>query len=137
MTPTGVERLLKAGFRSVLVEEGAGARAGFSDLAYEKVGGEVVAGRREGGLIRRGWDVVLGVRGGGDVVKEGGVWIAFVYPQMNRDLVERLRKKNATVIGMDCVPRLLSRAQAFDALSSQASVAGYRAVIEAASVFPR
>lgn len=51
-------------------------------------------------------------------------------------LVDQLQSQGATVFAMDCIPRMLSRGQAFDALSSQANIAGYRAVVEAAHHFP-
>ena len=60
-----------------------------------------------------------------------------IQPAQNTELVEQLAKQNATVFAMDCIPRTLSRGQAFDVLSSQANIAGYRAVIEAANEFGR
>lgn len=64
------------------------------------------------------------------------VLISFLYPAQNRQLIDELAKQKVTAFGMDCIPRI-SRAQVFDALSSMANVAGYRAVIEAANHFPR
>ena len=58
-------------------------------------------------------------------------------PRENTGLVEQLTAQKATVLAMDCIPRLLSRGQAFDALSSQANLAGFRAVIEAAHAYGR
>lgn len=58
-------------------------------------------------------------------------------PAQNKELIEALAAKSADVIAMDCIPRQLSRAQTFDSLSSQANIAGYRAVIEAANHFGR
>ncbi len=59
-----------------------------------------------------------------------------MYPAQNKSLIEALAKKRATVFAMDCVPRI-SRAQVFDALSSMANIAGYKAVLEAANHFGR
>mmetsp|Transcript_21927 Transcript_21927/g.34342 ORF Transcript_21927/g.34342 Transcript_21927/m.34342 type:complete len:921 (-) Transcript_21927:930-3692(-) len=63
--------------------------------------------------------------------------ISFLYPAQNTDLVNKLKAKQMTVFGMDCMPRTLSRAQTFDALSSMANIAGYRAVVESANAFGR
>jgi NAD(P) transhydrogenase len=62
--------------------------------------------------------------------------ISFIHPAQNKDLIDKLSTKQATVFGMDCIPRI-SRAQVFDALSSMANIAGYRAVVEAAQHFGR
>ncbi len=59
--------------------------------------------------------------------------ISYLYPARNRDLLKALSQKRMTAIGMDMIPRTISRAQSFDTLSSQANIAGYRAVIEAGS----
>lgn len=63
--------------------------------------------------------------------------ISFLYPKQNEDLVQQLQAKKATVLAMDCIPRTLSRGQTYDALSSQANISGYRAVLEAAHEFGR
>ena len=62
--------------------------------------------------------------------------ISFMYPGQNKALIEELAKRRATVFGMECVPRI-SRAQVFDALSSMANIAGYKAVLEAGNHFGR
>ena len=62
--------------------------------------------------------------------------LSFIFPAQNPELLEQLQAQKATVFAMDCIPRTLSRGQAFDALSSQAN-AGYRAVVEAANEFGR
>jgi NAD(P) transhydrogenase subunit alpha len=71
-----------------------------------------------------------------DLIKPGATLISFVWPAKNKDLIDRLAKRQATLIAMDQVPRI-TRAQKVDALSSMANIAGYRAVIEAASFFGR
>jgi NAD/NADP transhydrogenase alpha subunit len=63
--------------------------------------------------------------------------ISFIYPAVNARLLEMLSAKKLTVFAMDCVPRMLSRAQAVDALTSMANIAGYRAVVEASYEFGR
>jgi NAD(P) transhydrogenase subunit alpha len=71
------------------------------------------------------------------LMREGGALIGFVWPAQNPELMQQLAAKKATVLAMDCLPRMLSRAQKMDVLTSQAGVAGYRAVIEAANAFGR
>ena len=71
-----------------------------------------------------------------DLMKEGGKLISFLYPAQNKDLLDVLAKRKITAFGVDCIPRI-SRAQSFDALSSMANIAGYKAVIEAANLFGR
>ena len=69
-------------------------------------------------------------------MKEGGKLISFLYPAQNKDLLDVLAKKKISAFGVDCIPRI-SRAQSFDALSSMANIAGYKAVIESANMFGR
>ena len=69
-------------------------------------------------------------------MKEGGKLVSFLYPAQNKDLLDVLAKRRITAFGVDCIPRI-SRAQSFDALSSMANIAGYKAVIEAANLFGR
>ena len=63
--------------------------------------------------------------------------MSFIYPKQNEELVQQLQSNGATVFAMDCIPRTLSRGQTYDALSSQANISGYRAVLEAANEFGR
>ena len=67
----------------------------------------------------------------------GKTLISMISPAINTDLHEQLTDQMTNVFALDCVPRMLSRAQTYDVLSSQANIAGYRAVIEAAEQFPR
>lgn len=67
----------------------------------------------------------------------GKTLISMIQPAINGDLFKALTEQGTNVFALDCVPRMLSRGQAFDTLSSQANIAGYRAVIEAAEAFPR
>ena len=70
-------------------------------------------------------------------MKAGGTLISFIWPAQNPDLMQQLAERKVTVLAIDSLPRTLSRAQKMDALTSQAGVAGYRAVIEAANAFGR
>ena len=85
-------------------------------------------------------DIVLKVRGPLseeiDKFRENGTLISFLYPAQNQDIVDQLAQRKMTAFAMDCVPRI-SRAQVFDALSSMANIAGYKAVVEAANHFGR
>ena len=71
-----------------------------------------------------------------ELIKEGATLVSFIWPAQNPELLKQLEAKKISVIAMDSVPRT-SRAQALDALSSMANIAGYRAVIEAANQFGR
>jgi NAD(P) transhydrogenase subunit alpha len=70
-------------------------------------------------------------------MKEGSTLISFIWPAQNPELLQALAARKVTVLAIDALPRMLSRAQKMDALTSQAGVAGYRAVIEAANAFGR
>lgn len=135
--PEVVEKLIKLGFR-VAVESGAGDAANCSDDAYRAAGAEIVAGATQ---LWASSDIVfkVAVPSSAEVglMREGGVLIGFIWPAQNPELMQQLAAKKATVLAIDCLPRVLSRAQKMDALTSQAGVAGYRAVIEAANVFGR
>jgi len=135
--PEVVEKLIKLGF-PVAVESGAGDAANFSDDAYRAAGAEVVDGAA---ALWAKADVVFKVRGpsAGEVglMREGATLVSFIWPAQNPELMQQLAAKKATVLAIDALPRTLSRAQKMDALTSQAGVAGYRAVIEAANAFGR
>ncbi len=107
------------------------------DAEYEKAGATLVDGPAG---IWSAADIVLKVRGPSlaevDSVKEGQVIISFLQPVQNKPLVEKLAAQKATTFAMDLIPRI-SRAQVFDALSSMANIAGYKAVLEASNNFGR
>jgi NAD/NADP transhydrogenase alpha subunit len=63
--------------------------------------------------------------------------ISFLYPAQNPELLQQLQDQKSTAFAMDCIPRTLSRGQTYDALSSQANISGYRAVVEAGNEFGR
>jgi NAD(P) transhydrogenase subunit alpha len=135
--PEVVEKLIKLGF-SVAVESGAGDAANFSDDTYRAAGAQVVPGVAQ---LWAGSDIVFKVRPPTieevGLMREGSTLISFIWPAQNPDLMQRLAAKRVTVLAIDALPRTLSRAQKMDALTSQAGVAGYRAVIEAANAFGR
>jgi NAD(P) transhydrogenase subunit alpha len=141
-SPDSVAASIKLGF-SVVIESGAGVAAHFTDDAYRESGATIAS------VVEQVWaesDIVLKVRPPtdhprlgrheADLLRQGGTLISFVWPAQNPELMRRLAGRGATVIAMDSVPRI-SRAQKMDALSSMANIAGYRAVIEAASHFGR
>ena len=135
--PEVVEKLVKLGFR-VAVESGAGVGADIGDEAYRSAGAEII--ESVSGLWAASdivFKVAVPTRDEVEMMREGGALIGFVWPAQNPELMQQLAAKKATVLAMDCLPRMLSRAQKMDALTSQAGVAGYRAVIEAANVFGR
>jgi NAD(P) transhydrogenase subunit alpha len=136
-SPEVVEKLVKLGF-AVTVESGAGAAANFSDEAFRAAGADIAP---DAAKLWSAADVVFKVRPPAatevDLLREGATLIGFIWPAQNPELMQQLAARKATVLAIDCLPRTLSRAQKMDALTSQASVAGYRAVIEAANAFGR
>lgn len=141
-TPQTVLRLRKLGFE-VGIEKGAGREIECSDGAYKEAGAHIFEDTKE---LWAWSDVILKVRPPeqnaklgiheADLLREGGWLISFIWPAQNKKLLEHLASRKATVFAMDGVPRI-TRAQKMDALSAMANIAGYRAVIEAASHFPR
>jgi len=133
-TPETVGKLVKAGF-TVKVEKGAGLGASFSDSAYEAAGASIVDRDTAFGtsLVTK---VAVPTPEEAKLVGDR-MLLSFLFPAQNGPLLEQLAAQKATAFAMDCIPRTLSRGQAFDALSSQANIAGYRAVIEAAGEFGR
>jgi H+-translocating NAD(P) transhydrogenase subunit alpha len=130
LVPDSVGRLAQAGFE-IVVERGAGAAAGFPDEDY------VVAGATlsEPSAMLEGADAIVRVaRPSADevaVIAPGTVLIGFLAPLTDAEGLERLRRQGVVAFAMESVPRI-SRAQSMDALSSQATVAGYKAVLIAA-----
>jgi NAD(P) transhydrogenase subunit alpha len=135
--PDVVEKLIKLGF-SVAIESGAGIAADLSDEAYRAAGATVVEGAAQ---LWASSDLVFKVRAPTPeevaAMHEGQALISFIWPAQNPELMQLLAAKKVTVLAIDALPRTLSRAQKMDALTSQAGVAGYRAVIEAANAFGR
>lgn len=133
-TPQTVEKLVRLGY-DVLVERGAGRAASLLDSAYEEAGARLASDTEVWGC-----ELVLGVDAPGterlDQLSDGATFIARLNPARQPELVESLRARGVTALALDAVPRI-SRAQSMDVLSSQANLAGYRAVIEAAAHFGR
>lgn len=141
-TPETVSRLQKLGFE-VLVQSHAGVGASFEDAEYAGLGATIVQGTRElwakSDIVLKVQppevDLTLGVHEA-ELLREGGTLVSFIWPAKNEELLKQLAGRRATVLAMDQVPRI-TRAQKMDALSSMANIAGYRAVIEAASFYGR
>lgn len=134
LTPETAVRLAKLG-ASVQLERGAGAGISVSDEAYAKVGVELVGGEAWGQA-----DLVAKVQppSGAELerLREGALLVSFMSPSTHLDEVRRLAERRVTSLAMDLVPRI-TRAQAMDALSSQATVAGYKAVLLGATHLPK
>ncbi|MEQ1764246.1 MAG: Re/Si-specific NAD(P)(+) transhydrogenase subunit alpha [Pyrinomonadaceae bacterium] len=135
-TPQTVLKLKKLGF-DVAIESGAGGAINASNAEYKEAGADVLP---DAAALWSASDVVMKVRppegNETDLIREDGWLVGFMWPGQNREIVDKLAKKNATVFAMDSVPRI-TRAQKMDTLSAMANIAGYRAVIEAANHFPR
>ncbi|EIP4521382.1 TPA: Re/Si-specific NAD(P)(+) transhydrogenase subunit alpha [Salmonella enterica subsp. enterica] len=133
-TPKTVEQLLKLGF-SVAIESGAGQLASFDDKAFAQAGADIV----DGNAIWQS-EIILKVNAPEEeeiaLLNPGTTLVSFIWPAQNPGLMEKLAERKVTVMAMDSVPRI-SRAQSFDALSSMANIAGYRAIVEAAHEFGR
>jgi NAD(P) transhydrogenase subunit alpha len=136
LVPESVARLGAAGIR-VLAEHGAGAAAGFPDDDYVAAGAAVVPASE---LIGRA-DVVLCVRSPDPDalpgLRPGQLLVGMLEPLRHPDLVRGWADRGITAVSLDLLPRTLSRAQPMDALSSQANVAGYKAVLVAAGAYRR
>ncbi|KAF3915289.1 hypothetical protein AA313_de0201656 [Arthrobotrys entomopaga] len=137
IAPQNVAQLRKKGFKKVLIETGAGAESSFTDRAYEAAGATV--GDRKS--IWSESDILLKVRAPNvesevPMLRKGSTLVSFLNPSINKTLVEALANQGTTSFAMDLIPRI-SRAQTFDALSSMANIAGYKAVLEASNHFGR
>jgi NAD(P) transhydrogenase subunit alpha len=136
VTPDTVRKFLALGL-SVIVETRAGAGASIGDADFEVAGATIVA---DSGAVLGGADIVLSVRGpdvaSAGLLKAGTILVALLDPHQEGRIVEALAAAGVTAFAMEFVPRI-TRAQAMDALSSQANLAGYRSVIEAAEAYGR
>lgn len=137
LSPEAVAKLTKPGFK-VIIQSGAGSLSQFSDTEYSDAGSTIVSSADE---VFSKADIILKIRPPSEMeiakMKSGSSLISFIYPAQNVRLVSLLANKGATVFAMDKVPRTLSRGQTYDALSSQANISGYRAIIEASNEFGR
>ncbi|MCM0590604.1 MAG: Re/Si-specific NAD(P)(+) transhydrogenase subunit alpha [Gloeotrichia echinulata IR180] len=141
LIPDTVARLVKQGLE-VSVESGAGERSFFSDSAYEAAGAKIIA---DTATLWGEADILLKVsppqeRDNGrseiDLLKAGAVLISFLNPLGNPLIAQQLANRQVTALSMELIPRT-TRAQSMDALSSQASLAGYKAVLIAAAALPK
>jgi NAD(P) transhydrogenase subunit alpha len=134
-TPETVKKL-KAQGTEVVVQAGAGQRAGLPDAAFAAAGAEI----REGDAALAGAEVLLAVRRPSPErarsLKEGAIVVALMDPYGHEDALRALAETGITAFGMELLPRI-TRAQTMDELSSQANLAGYRSVIDAAAAFGR
>ena len=137
ITPAAAAQLIKARM-DVVVETGAGAAAGFDDAAYAAKGASAIA--REG--VLRSADVLLQVRSLAATdrdlahLKSGALLIGLCDPLGSPQTAAAIADRGCSLISMELIPRI-TRAQAMDALSSQANLAGYKAVIVAADASPK
>ncbi len=134
LDPASANKLAKRGIR-VLLERGAGDRAGFSDEQYS---GATILDDAESILTMS--DVLMWVQAPGpatiSLMVHGSVAMGMAFAHRNPELVRGLNERSVSCLAMELVPRI-SRAQSMDVLSSQATVAGYKAVLRGASLAPR
>jgi NAD(P) transhydrogenase subunit alpha len=142
LVPAVIPNLAKAGLE-VVVESGAGIQAGYPDADFEAKGAKILPDRAQ---VFRQADVILQVlcygandRNGADdlpLLRSGQVLIGFLRPLGSVDTVQQLAGTGASVFSFELMPRI-TRAQNMDALSSMATVSGYKAVLLAANSLPR
>ena len=136
LVPEVLGKLTAAGLE-ILVERDAGAGAAIPDSAYEEAGATVVSTVDLYGQS----DVVLRVQKPSEsevkVLHKGQVVVGLLQPLLDLALMKTLADAGITSVSLDAIPRTLSRAQTMDALSSQANVGGYKAVLIAANAYPR
>jgi len=134
LVPETTKKMIKAGWK-IVMQSGAGDKAGFLDAAYE--GCEILKDAKK---ILSQADVFVCIAAPTEStikqMKEGAVLVGMVAPFADKKRFDLANKKNITIFSMELVPRT-SRAQSMDALSSQASAAGYKAVLLAAVQAPR
>merc|ERR1719181_709605 len=142
--------MLKDGTR-VVVQSGAGEAAGYTDTAYVEAGAQVAPSIK---ATLEGWKEMQGdelstpqpathlfcinlstVPTSG--LRKGATVVSLVNPTKNQAVVDALTERKVNLIALDLLPRMLSRAQAYDVLSSMANISGYRAVVEAQNLFTR
>ena len=128
ITPLIAKDLIAKGF-TVNIEEGAGLNSFFSDDNYRDAGASILPQKN---ILYEGADIILKVNAPSQeeisLMKKGAVLISFMWAATNPELVEACAKAGISAYSMDAVPRI-SRAQKMDALSSQANLAGYKAVL--------
>jgi len=138
LTPEGVKSLKAKSFE-IIVQSGAGEKAGFLDPQYTDAGAQVVPTAK---AVYEAADLVAMLNGPSDsqgdaqALKQGSSLLAFLYPGSNPKTVATLASKNVSAFAMELVPRI-TRAQSMDALSSMGTIAGYKAALLAADKLPK
>ncbi|NEQ36630.1 MAG: Re/Si-specific NAD(P)(+) transhydrogenase subunit alpha [Okeania sp. SIO3I5] len=136
LVPDVIARLVKQGLE-IHVETGAGEKSFFFDGAYEQAGAKIIS---DSDTLWGETEVLLKIgvlqESEIDKLREGSVVISFLDPLGNPALVKRLADKKVTAFSMELIPRT-SRAQVMDALSSQANIGGYKAVLLASAALPK
>ena len=136
LVPDSVARLVKSG-REVQIERGAGVSAFHLDADYEAAGATLAA---DAAAVLGGSDIILKVQKPAPeeaaAIREGAALVSFLAPSSSGDLLAALAGRRVTAFSMELVPRI-TRAQSMDVLSSQATVAGYKAVLLGAGRCPR
>jgi H+-translocating NAD(P) transhydrogenase subunit alpha len=132
LVPEPVGKLVGGGFE-VLVERGAGEAASFPDSAYEEAGARLVDDWAEAEAVVK---VQKPTEQEASRLRDGQVLIGFLQPLTDREGIDRLAQRGVVAFAMESIPRI-TRAQAMDALSSQATVSGYKATLLAADRLPK
>ncbi|CUT01491.1 Re/Si-specific NAD(P)(+) transhydrogenase subunit alpha [Candidatus Chrysopegis kryptomonas] len=142
LIPANVPNFKKMG-AEIIVESGAGEKAGYPDSEYLEKGAQIVKSREE---VFSNADVILQVRALGAnpvegkkdiaLLKNGQILIGFMEPFLAKDLIEEVAQKGVISFALELLPRT-SRAQSMDVLSSMATISGYKAVLIAASYLPK
>ncbi len=136
LVPANATKLIKSGF-SIAMQSGAGAAAGFTDESYADAGVAIMNSRAE---VMAAADIFLAVRKPDTdevaQLKASAISVSFLDPYNEKALIEALAAKGVTSISMEMIPRS-TRAQKMDALSSQANLAGYVTVVQAAFHSPK
>ena len=136
LVPANATKLIKSGF-SIAMQSGAGAAAGFTDESYADAGVTIINSRAE---VMAAADIFLAVRKPDTdevaQLKASAISVSFLDPYNEKALIEALAAKGVTSISMEMIPRS-TRAQKMDALSSQANLAGYVTVVQAAFHSPK
>ena len=133
-TPDSVKRLVKYGF-DINIEEGAGISAGFPDVEYDAAGATLVSAKEAWAtpLVAK---VAPPTEQESSSIQSGAMLVSLLEPYRNAHLLEQFAQGKVDALALEAIPRT-SRAQSMDVLSSQAGIAGYRAVLEAAQHYGR
>lgn len=135
ITPEIAKKLISKKFK-VVVESGAGEKAGFPDSEFTAAGAEVVRDRGQVFASDLVWKIQRPSMEDVALLKQGGAIASLMDPFKQDDLFDKLAQRRVSAFCMELIPRT-SRAQSMDVLSSQANIAGYRAVLEATRFYPR